>query len=207
MKKKTSLIDRLIPLQNRMMKTTLELNQLLWDLDPELANKVINNYLTTDTLNTNKMENKYYTPKLKDLYINSEFEYQTDDKKWHKCSDYINEFASGYGGEDSGWDLNKLIDNNKLRVKYLDKEDIEEVLKTRQLKGDNVELNFQVIKSDYEFYEFDYDLDDKIITVERWYQSKLVAAKSGKYNCYTLFHGTIKNKSEFKVLLKQLNIK
>jgi len=59
MKKKTSLIDRLIPLQNRMMKTTLELNQLLWDLDPELANKVINNYLETGTLNTNKIKKGY----------------------------------------------------------------------------------------------------------------------------------------------------
>lgn len=150
---------------------------------------------------------KHYTPKIEEFYIGFEFEFQGVDKNWNltgwdKVKVNYNDPFNLYTLEH----LKKCFEGeekveNHIRVKYLDKTDIEGVLKTRQLKGDEVELNFQVIKSEYEFYEFDYDLDDKILTVEGWYQPKLVATKLGEYNCYTLFHGTVKNKSELKRIL------
>lgn len=154
---------------------------------------------------------KYYEPNISEFYVGFEYEVfekgtpydpnvmylmapETEDK-WYKFK-FPDPFI--------GYRVDKMFEvyEDRLFVKYLDRVDIEEVLKTKQLKGDDVELNFQVIKSDYEFYEFDYDLDDRILTVERWYQPKLVAAKLGEYDCYTLFHGTIKNKSELKRMLR-----
>lgn len=142
------------------------------------------------------MENKYYTPKLKDLYINSEFEYQTDDKKWHKCSDYINEFASGYSNEDSGWDLNKLIDNNKLRVKYLDKEDIEELgwkFFDYEPTGDGDVRWWSGFKKE------EYVLKE----CNAWQDGNVNITKRGRI----LFQGNIKNKSKLIDVMKMLDIK
>jgi len=196
MKKKTSLIDRLIPLENRMMKTTLELNQLLWDLDPELANKVINNYLETGILNTNKMENKYYTPNASEFHIS--FEYEVFDyvkNKWDKITLGVpNHFELDQ--------FNEVIEYPKksfsktFRVKCLDKKDIESLgwnFFDDESTGDgNVRWWSGFKKKEYVLKE-----------CNAWQDGNVIITKRGSI----LFQGNIKNKSKLIDVMKMLDIK
>ena len=148
------------------------------------------------------MMSKYYQPEIEEFHFGFEFEVgieedvdiayvKSDINKWVKSI-----FKPNYG---SDIDIARY---RITRVKYLDQEDIEDILKRPQLKGDDVELNFQYIAEDNSFYEFDYDTEYKELTVEIFKPNG-----DGTHNCYTLFKGVIKNKSEFKKLLKQLKIK
>jgi len=65
---------------------------------------------------------------------------------------------------------------------------------------------FQEIVSDYLFYDIIYNKYEQQITIDKFYQTSLIAAKTGKYDCFTLFHGYIKNKSELKMILKMVKI-
>lgn len=147
-------------------------------------------------------ENIYYVPEIEEFCVG--FEYETYSVTTVKCKEVTR-----------NWQINIFKENHKIyngstvlipsntRVKFLDKEDIEEALDTKQLKGNETELNFQILIDDSEdFYDFDYDLEEKVLVVEIFRENTL-----GSHNCYTLFHGVIKNKSELKKLLQQLNIK
>lgn len=145
--------------------------------------------------------NKYYTPENEEFYIGFQYEQAEIDmsnnilkpEKWNKGTIKIRTF-------DRICMYNDLIHN--IRVKYLDKEDIEEILGVRQLKGDDVELNFQIIQEDSkDFYEVDYDIDISELTVELYKE-----ISENRSDCYTLFSGKIKNKSELQKLMKQLGI-
>lgn len=152
------------------------------------------------------LENKYYTPSLDEFYVGFEYEFKNiietpsgdveswDDQHW--------EYSLWYS------DLLQYLKEDRIRVKYLDSEDIESLgftyIKTHAgttemyFEKDNLALsfdpNFKYGKTGCNYlriYEFKlnnseiyYDLDSDI----------------------TLFTGSIKNISELKKLLKQLNI-
>ena len=141
-------------------------------------------------------ENKYYTPEISEFFVG--FEYETIYLKSVWTKEVLNQM-------DCGWFFESYINDAvevEFRVKYLDKEDIEEVLKVKQLKGDEVELNFQVWKDDSnDFYEIDYDTDTNMLIIE-----KFIEIRVNNYNSFTLFRGKVKNKSELQKLLKQLGI-
>ena len=141
-------------------------------------------------------ENKYYTPEISEFFVG--FEYETIYLKSVWTKEVLNQM-------DCGWFYESYINDAvevEFRVKYLDKEDIEEVLKVKQLKGDEVELNFQVWKDDSnDFYEIDYDTDTNMLIIE-----KFIEIRVNNYNSFTLFRGKVKNKSELQKLLKQLGI-
>lgn len=143
-------------------------------------------------------ENKYYVPEIEEFCLGFEYEERSIFKGWYKTrfgdsnGEYNNELSECY------WNISR----NNIRVKYLDKEDIEEVLKRPQLKGDEWEWNFQLlIENSEDFYEFDYDYEIKELIIEKWKSNG-----DGRYNVYTIFRGKIKNKTEFVKLLKQLEI-
>jgi len=151
------------------------------------------------------MENKYYTPEIEEFhqgfeyerwinsaythekYIKETFEFIDNDYTWN--DDITNMLACSYSGGDS------------IRVKHLDKEDIE------SLGFDNIDVRY-----------FKLITPDKLRSIERteiWI-SKLgdLHYKIIRFDHYknsgserVLFSGIIKNKSELKVLLKQLGIK
>ena len=182
------------------MKTTLKLNQLLWDLDPELANKVINNYLKTGTLNTNKMENKYYTPEIEEFHVGFECEIQSSwgMQKGIYPSILREDTLTGFQLQKIGETetLKKVISD--IRVKYLDKKDIES-------------LNYKH-KKDTQYSFVSKNSSIQLHDKNRWHTkyNALTIYKHNKINPLdktSVFQGIIKNKSELKVLLKQLNIK
>lgn len=136
--------------------------------------------------------NKYYTPELEEFCPGFECEFKSyinGQEQWEKRVINIDSFQL-----DSYEDITY---KSNWRVKYLDKQDIEEVLGVKQLKGDDINLNFQILLDDSEdFYEINYDLDSKILTIEFFKEDE-----DGDYDTYPLFsYGIIKNKTEFKTI-------
>ena len=148
--------------------------------------------------------NKYYTPDISEFFVGFEYEYLSEDD--------TNEWNRGYFGEDISdsddwnfeWNYNRYQSKN-IRVKYLDKQDIEGLGFLCTGESDNgVEKEFQLY------------IDEKLsILVEMSFNREItitseklmdVPTERGNTLCRELFCGTIKNKSELKKLLKQLNI-
>ena len=148
------------------------------------------------------MENKYYIPKESEFYIGFECEYYSN-----HCEKYLPiiidssnfELNSMDGSFDDDYVLSYNYSKpNKFRVKYLDKEDIE---------------SFGFICAGIgEYQKLDDNTDDFIIVDTNFVDDlnvRICYEKSTGENVsteYTMFDGAIKNKSEFKKLLIQLNI-
>jgi hypothetical protein len=123
------------------------------------------------------MESKYYTPTIEEFHVGFIFESQDiENAQWGECI-----CTPGFGAFDE--DINSL-EEGRIRVKYLDKEGIESLEFKQEGKiykdkwGNSLEL------TGYPNY------DCRIILV---YSSRK-------------FEGKIKNKSEFKRILKQLGL-
>ena len=148
-----------------------------------------------------KEEDKYYKPELDEIYTAPDLFYTGEGLFSDKI--LINPFL--YRSKEVSFDLRDVLNLNIVLVKYLDKEDIESF--GFICTGYNSDgYKFQNIIDDYLFYDIDYNPEDSELIIEKFYQSKLIAHKTGEYNSNTLFHGFIKNKSELKVLLKQLGL-
>jgi hypothetical protein len=134
------------------------------------------------------MENKYYTPKLGEFFQG--FEYQVlRNNNWEKEDLlYSNKYIKVHGFSY----LDSLIQSNKVRVKYLDREDIES-LGWKYLCDDKDGRNHSLYKKD-KYLISDYRTYD--------YEDIKIWITGGK----VLFQGIIKNKSELIKLLKQLEI-
>ncbi len=137
------------------------------------------------------MKDKYYTPTLDEFHVGFEFESNyvlfeelSMKNDWTKIilSDRHNWFYDAY--------VNDAVPT-EFRVKYLDKDDIEEL-------GFNTEDNGEC---------YNKSIGWMIIGIYPWED---VNGKPNEYkisvDTETVFHGVIKNKSELKRLLKQLNI-
>lgn len=103
----------------------------------------------------------YYTPEIEDFHIGFEYEWLDADNNWKKESTPIEISKEGFDEQTYG-----------LRVKYLDKEDIESLNLPSYIQINNI------LNKTYE-----------------------IIGTNGR-----IFRGSIKNKSELKKLLKQLNI-
>jgi hypothetical protein len=131
------------------------------------------------------MENKYYTPEIEDFNVGFEYEYfdKTDDNE--KLLFQVN---SGIPLEI----IENWIQNNKVRVKYLDREDIESL-------GYNYSFRFNegYLQDNYKhksnYSLLTYSPNSNFLSITN--------CESGE------FLGVVKNKSELKKLLQQLNIK
>lgn len=138
---------------------------------------------------------KYYTPQLIEFHTLFEYEVFVESKnEWSKEIFYLN---------DSHIKLVKYIETDKLpkiRVKYLDREDIDELIDYEKelisFDKDNVyEFNFNKAGMNYRVF---HTSNDKMIS---FYE----VLDDDKLSCF--FRGTIKNKSELQKLLIQLGIK
>jgi hypothetical protein len=147
------------------------------------------------------MENKYYTPELEEFHSGFEFEYIHPISEYDKENEWtshnwearlatltINADCISIGGF--------TIKPNKIRVKILDREDIESL-------GWDYDLDSTVRceYKDYMLYNFN---NSNIFTIK----AKRGFVKYGQafVGFDILFEGVIKNKSELKKLMKQLNI-
>lgn len=162
-----------------------------------------------------QIDKKYYTPDISEFYIG--FEYEIEDL-------HDNLVDRTYRSVIGNWiELNIVMDDweheynnfaNLYRVKYLDKEDVEslgfievdynKILYTEYLYLETTKV-FE--KEDYKLYlriENNPTTDiNMVITV---LDKVRCTNEDLTYKEVYLFKGCIKNKSELKVLLKQLNI-
>lgn len=136
--------------------------------------------------------NKYYTPTIEEFHVG--FEYQ------HKGLLDINQIEEkfynfNYDLKDKSLEeINYAINNNWIRVKYLDQEDIESLGWVKHNINKNcyyIELHKNTFGTIYMEY---YDEQETKWCIE--------SDRHGE----TIFIGTIKNKSELKKLMKQLGI-
>ena len=127
------------------------------------------------------MENKYYQPDISEFHIGFDYEVKYKNGEWKK--ECLNDELSSLRFID--FKLKK--EPNSIRVKYLDKEDIESL----GWKMDSIYSH--KYKDDF-YIEYNSKISIHEDTIEI------------KNNQQTLFSGYIKNKSELKKLMKQLDI-
>ena len=144
--------------------------------------------------------NKYYIPEIEEFYVGFEYERfvpksnTTEEECWNKLSMSVNYLSLN--------DIDYEIIEKEIRVKYLDQEDIE-----------NLGWTIDEVHKDKEQKLY---FKDNIVLYYRYKTKKLgVFTKNflkndyySKYNKdpHSIHSITIKNKSEFKKLLKQLQI-
>lgn len=140
------------------------------------------------------MKNKYYTPIIEEFHVGFEYEILVGLSDWQTIQ-FKNEMWKSLSGKH----VTKYLKNEYIRVKYLDKGDIES-LGFKQTGG-KLAKDVQDIFSKYEN--------------GRFIEYKMTFTYGGKYleidkimddDTLELFKGVIKNKSELIKLLKQLNI-
>jgi len=152
--------------------------------------------------------NKYYTPEIEEFHQG--FEYEVWYSSAYTEEKWIKETFEFYDKDEIyHYDCVDLIPSFKnhgdsIKVKYLDREDIESLGFKITKDNEDIELSLESktyiggpsVGDDYKIIIL-YGLDNK----EMWIYQK---TNSGRE--YDLFKGIIKNKSEFKKLLKQLQI-
>lgn len=142
-----------------------------------------------------EQKNKYYIPEIEEFHIGFEFELSI--KTWEANKNPIESWQKVILGTKSiGNDLfigdsinRKEIQNTSTRVKYLDKEDIEE-------------LGFKYLQNIQEIEYYSNNNNDNLI----YNPLKDYIYLKTEFTNFNIFSGIIKNKSEFKKLLTQLEI-
>lgn len=154
-------------------------------------------------------EDKYYTPSIEEFFVGFEYEYRNT--SWGYLENtkgrWITEgFIAGnlQDGESEVDEIEALIKEGDVRIKYLDKADIEsldwihdfnlEPIPNRKI--DPVFEGFSLEKGDKQYML--YYFNDHELWIE------LVVNCSGEGY---IFKGTVKNKSELIKILKQVGIK
>jgi hypothetical protein len=134
--------------------------------------------------------NKYYTPTIDDFHVGFEYEKNEPHRIFYKENMPVeHKWATKKWDEkqDRIGTLRCKIQEKQIRVKYLDKKDIES-------------LGFKETET-INFFE----LDNKQESYLSWYP-ETNRVEIGDNECSGGFSGTIKNKSELVKLLKQLGI-
>lgn len=137
---------------------------------------------------------KYYTPKPEELHVGLEIKRQSDGI-WYKTILTKYDFSPNriYG------DLFKKLERDEIKIKYLDKEDIESFkFELSATYGDYIEFNDNLKSFNPKSNKVLYNIKSKNIDIE-WF-----AFENESTNI--LFNGYIKNKFELKKLLIQLRI-
>jgi hypothetical protein len=141
---------------------------------------------------SSKEESKYYTPEIEEFHVGFEYEEldpdyqgQSDGKQWKPRKLSKEGLIDTLIHWKHIWDL--------VRVKYLDREDIES-------------LGFELLKEDVNGKAFIHKDNDEL---QIWWSiNDIIDIDNGQTyeDCITYFKGTIKNKSELKRILKQIGI-
>lgn len=151
------------------------------------------------------MGNKYYVPNIEEFRIGFEYEVYIPEKElWSTETFYLNK---------SHIDIIKYVNIQtentlrRVRVKYLDKEDIKSFGFTL-VKEYSDELVFQINDGEYCFYELTLNIDDNKVNITQGCQSKMSAKKLPieQWNYFNIFFGEIKNKSELQQVLKMVGV-
>ncbi len=150
------------------------------------------------------MENKYYTPTIEEFHVGFGYEYisnnicgyhsKFDSSNWTKY-----EFKAG-STEDEPSEIDCIEyaikkENCDIRVKYLDKEDVESLGWKFDGKS-TYKLNCYSLSGQLEYQNIEIEQNHEDVCMGEW-----------KYYDELVFRGKIKNKSELNRIMNQLNIK
>ena len=172
-------------------------------------------------LNMNNMENKYYQPTIDEFHVGFEYYFSsayqegvsftevTIDGKDYEPEVFNFDIWNYSRGKGESWkDLfENMLKHDQIKVKYLDREDVES-LGFKQLEDVINVFKYNTPYStqgllDEKYWEYWHisllDRSDK-------YPNILIDNNKDYDNMCVLFEGKIKNKSELKILLKQLGI-
>lgn len=139
------------------------------------------------------MENKYYTPEIDEFYVGVECETNEDGEwEYYRIKKYT-----------SLLELDKLLKLGGVRVKYLDKEDIESLgwktpIHSLKVFGEGIEYYFKCQNGDNYWLRMDEFVNGSKIKIHNgidWEDNHIYADFK------------IKNKAELKKLMKQIGIK
>lgn len=149
------------------------------------------------------MENKYYTPEIEEFHIGLEYEEKSSGlwtkQKYDEFSPIINKELCKYDT------IQGYINNKIIRVKCLDKEDIESFGFKLALyyNEDNATYSLNTIHDTFIWFYINYEYH---CVIERQFHTNSKCKPISKGERETIFNGYIKNKSELNKLLKQLGI-
>ena len=155
------------------------------------------------------MENKYYTPTIEEFHVGFEYEYRKKGTEWKNNED--DEVICDLECDDI-YSLKLDLKNNLIRVKYLDKDDVKECGWKHDANDDGEEIPSLFEKHGYSLgFSIDQQMTPKDICYILYLFPDNFVIVDSIYKCGSgreemLFRGTIKNKSELKKLMKQLNI-
>lgn len=129
--------------------------------------------------------NKYYTPEIEEFHEGFDFEVDwSKDEGWDDQTYSLHDIHL--------IDIENALDLDKIRVKYLDREDIES-FGFKQVHYDQFEKNY-------------YEKDGLVFGLEFGEEGEIHIHHTVRERVYVLFNGKIKNKSEFKRILKQIGV-
>lgn len=146
------------------------------------------------------MNNKYYTPEIEEFHVGFEFEYIPRTWNWildGTGKDWIKESFSASCGQDGECEIHEIeksIEENKCRVKHLDREDI---------LSCNWEHKFNGFSEDGKTTFDKFQRGDMFLLHE---DDGHVVIWMENLSSVTYFRGTIKNKSVLKQVLKMIGV-
>ncbi len=139
------------------------------------------------------MSDKHYTPNIREIHIGLVYETQADDGIW-RWSNVFEDIQL----------VARLIKDNRCRVKFLDREDIES-LGWKYVPDDSQgDGNFRWF-DEFTFGDFVFSFWGKLED-PNWQKESLRGLIMSLNRKETYFRGYIKNKSELKRIMNQLNI-
>ncbi len=155
------------------------------------------------------MEAKYYVPKIEEFHVGFEFEYKNKENIWIASNDFSFSFLSD--DTDTILEVVRYLEDGKIRVKLLDDDDIYDGSDFCPIIKDNITV-FSNAKSELkgpegnqwiQFTSWTLYKGDKLnFIIER----NVEDTRTKKTEQETIFNGIIKNKSELRKLMSQLNI-
>lgn len=144
------------------------------------------------------IDSHFYVPEISEFHVG--FEYQVlDENGYHKVTLTDSMLSQNLQFRSRSVNffqyIKEEIDKQKIKIKYLDKEDIESLGWKESPRG--YRFDFKTKDDDFQLY-----FDDRIFSEELG-----VGITIYDWNSEVIFTGYVKNKSELKKLLQQLNIK
>jgi hypothetical protein len=157
------------------------------------------------------MDNKYYTPELEEFHIGFEYEVRHSirniEDTWEKIEFNNCTFESWIETSDGEMPFEAGITEDRLRVKYLDTEDIESLGWKLERETTSPFTNRQIQNFTINKIK---GFNTGIVYRLEFNDIYLLEISSESYSSYVTYKANavyrIKNKSELKILMKQLNI-
>ena len=129
---------------------------------------------------------KYYTPHISEFYVGFRYEKINSNGEWEKFDD----FSNSYDYEDNPhYAVQKDIEHGRIRVKFLDREDIESE------EWEN-----------HQDYNHWYKLKTVILAVYDIKDVRIFKDSPGELTSEYFFQGTIKSRSELRKVMEMIGI-